>query len=1047
MSYSKKLKMTTGRNDGNMGVITMHTEDFNGFANFVLIGRNVLTRKKQCIIKRFTPFFYVTCNTFPKFTLEKVFKRKCTGDCGSLKHSNKDMPQLNESVYGNDYRPHSFVCEDEASCKINIEKMNHDMRNFDGYDLLHSYNLYKVSAQDIATIIEAAKVMGKNDKYVVHNGRYKPLDYAKRCFPRARCMEICDKDGNFYENFDELNTSWSSIPSLVKEPITFPKDFFFEVLVFDIETCTTSGKSMHPKVVNGDIITQIGVSKLKTYPYSGKNVNGYVTVLCNGETGDGEDWIQCFKNETEMLKEFAEKYVYTCDFISGWNSDNYDIRWILQRMELSGLTSLMTKVFNRATEFPNKMLQHKPRVWNAKFRSEAKVMDEKRYSHMRGIVPLDAMKCIKDSYPKLTKFTLDYVAKEFLHGDSKADLPYVDGYEHWKSGDPKRRLILAEYCRQDVDLTQRIITDKLVIQSFMSHVSLFRLPPSYCIWKGISSKTPHLIRLFAGDKMVEPTYKRDPDIGVAISPHLQTPRKKMIVDKITGKTSYEIDKKYSSFKGGMVIVPKRYHSIGKTSKYPGQKNNKPIPEKLKKHMRGEIKLSKAMVLKLKEENMGFVSNRPMVCLDFASLYPAEIRSLNVCQTTAIRKTTWEGSKPIKSLTFVQDREGVNPKVVRVLTDERNREKKLRFTDPERRDVHEANQISIKIATNATYGLLGASTADNPAKDLAAYVTKSGRNSLMAVIDFVQTKYPGAIVCYGDTDSIFVLIDGKTENLNIIDMIKFGMKVSKEVQSILISPMELEAEKVIAPNALFVRKKRYSGREYTWSIDKETGEPIISKGKWSAHGHELVRKANSIFCRETQRMMLTMLNDGEIWVAFQYVTVQIKKLLMGELPLSDYIIYAGYKKDKSAIGSKLPAAEVVKKMVGDKNCLVPQIGDSVPLMVYGQPMKKRKLNSQKVAEHVISDIQAKHDTDSYFPDMNYYFNKQLVNKLLPILTIYIRDGLVSKKDVDNLFKRENYDEVKYFNPNTSIFTKSLAKNAKRTIGGHCIASIRKRVKTV
>ena len=77
--------------------------------------------------------------------------------------------------------------------------------------------------------------------------------------------------------------------------------------------------------------------------------------------------------------------------------------------------------------------------------------------------------------------------------------------------------------------------------------------------------------------------------------------------------------------------------------------------------------------------------------------------------------------------------------------------------------------------NTTYGYIGASfTGRMPAGDVADSIVETGRFILQQVIDYInQHKEWNAKVQYGDTDSVFVLLKGRS--------MKEAFKIGQEME--------------------------------------------------------------------------------------------------------------------------------------------------------------------------------------------------------------------------------------------------------------------------
>lgn len=247
-----------------------------------------------------------------------------------------------------------------------------------------------------------------------------------------------------------------------------------------------------------------------------------------------------------------------------------------------------------------------------------------------------------------------------------------------------------------------------------------------------------------------------------------------------------------------------------------------------------------------EERKGVVT-----ALDFASLYPSIMRSFNLCPSTLVvradvraevlklvphagafcfvviepgtcrilnDKCHWSEaghSAPPKlhgktflvaflasPLVVLQSKRGVTPEVLTSLIDERKavRKRQAAATDPVEEQVLDALQKSIKVGANSVYGAFGADFGDMACKEIAALTTFLGRWMLGRTKEIAETR--GAVVIYGDTDSIFALLSE--------DTIATGVARGKN----------LAAEITLHFETFFVELSRVDGIEHACYVDLE-----------------------------------------------------------------------------------------------------------------------------------------------------------------------------------------------------------------------------------
>ena len=100
----------------------------------------------------------------------------------------------------------------------------------------------------------------------------------------------------------------------------------------------------------------------------------------------------------------------------------------------------------------------------------------------------------------------------------------------------------------------------------------------------------------------------------------------------------------------------------------------------------------------------------------------------------------------------------------------------------------------------------------------------------------------AEVVYGDTDSLFVLLPGRTKE----EAFRIGQEIADAVTRANPPPMKLQLEKVYLPCVLQA-KKRYAGYKYE--------RPTQAEGEYEAKGIETQRRDS---CPLVQKLMMETL---------------------------------------------------------------------------------------------------------------------------------------------------------------------------------------------
>lgn len=196
------------------------------------------------------------------------------------------------------------------------------------------------------------------------------------------------------------------------------------------------------------------------------------------------------------------------------------------------------------------------------------------------------------------------------------------------------------------------------------------------------------------------------------------------------------------------------------------------------------------------------------------------------------------------------RKGILPKMLQEILDTRVMVKnsmklhnKRAFHDSEwaRKNIKlqkilHSRQLGLKLIANVTYGYTSANFSGRmPCIDVGDSVVSKGRETLERAIRTIEgtddngkQTWPGAKVVYGDTDSLFVLLPGRSKD----EAFDIGQEMAKKVTQENPKPVKLKFEKVYLP-CILQTKKRYVGYMY------ETKDQI--KPTYDAKGIETVRR--------------------------------------------------------------------------------------------------------------------------------------------------------------------------------------------------------------
>jgi len=240
-------------------------------------------------------------------------------------------------------------------------------------------------------------------------------------------------------------------------------------------------------------------------------------------------------------------------------------------------------------------------------------------------------------------------------------------------------------------------------------------------------------------------------------------------------------------------------------------------------------------------------NRSAPAIDPASLLAA---ADNVPSSTPPPYTDFGGSRLERNLPLLGDlaraeqlwvssngvmfarpavKQGILPRLLRELLQTRILVKKS-MTRPEvvaHRGLHRllnARQFGLKLISNVTYGYTAAGFSGRmPCAEIADAIVQSGRDTLERAIRLVESDPAWrARVVYGDTDSMFVVLPGRTR----AEAFEIGKEIAARVTASNPRTVKLSMDEVYQPCTL-LSKKRYMG--WRWDTPSQKEGVLESKG--------------------------------------------------------------------------------------------------------------------------------------------------------------------------------------------------------------------------
>ena len=213
-------------------------------------------------------------------------------------------------------------------------------------------------------------------------------------------------------------------------------------------------------------------------------------------------------------------------------------------------------------------------------------------------------------------------------------------------------------------------------------------------------------------------------------------------------------------------------------------------------------------------------------------------------------------------------------------------------------------------------------------ELADAIVQSGRATLESAIALVESHPTWrAKVVYGDTDSLFVQLPGRT----VEEAFAIGAEIAKAVTAANPPPVTLKLEKVYRPCVL-LSKKRYVGAMY-----ESPGQKIPS---FDAKGIETVRRdACPAVAKIMEQTLRLLFASADLSTVREYLERQWTRILAGRVSISDFIfakeVRLGTYSARAAVIP--PAALVATRAMATDPRAEPRYGERVPyVVVYGEP---------------------------------------------------------------------------------------------------------------
>ncbi|KAH8907602.1 hypothetical protein BR93DRAFT_926626 [Coniochaeta sp. PMI_546] len=392
-------------------------------------------------------------------------------------------------------------------------------------------------------------------------------------------------------------------------------------------------------------------------------------------------------------------------------------------------------------------------------------------------------------------------------------------------------------------------------------------------------------------------------------------------------------------------------------------------------------------------------NSPLLVLDFQSLYPSVMIAYNYCYSTFLgRIVDWRGTNKM-GFTEYKRREGllkllrehinIAPngmmytkadirksllaKMLTEILETRVMVKSGMKQDKDDRTLQQLlnhRQLALKLLANVTYGYTSASFSGRmPCSEIADSIVQTGRETLERAIAYIHSvgRWDAEVV-YGDTDSLFVYLKGRTRQ----QAFELGDEISKAITDMNPRPIKLKFEKVYHPCVLLA-KKRYVGYKYE--------HPDQAQPDFDAKGIETVRRDGTPAEQKIEEKALKLLFEtADLSEVKAYFQAQCAKIMQGNVSVQDFCFAKEVKLGTySEKGPPPPGALISTKRMLEDARAEPQYGERVPYVVVSGGPGARLIDRCVAPEDLLHDPHASLDAE-------YYISKNIIPPLERIFNL-------------------------------------------------------------
>ncbi|XP_011051866.1 PREDICTED: DNA polymerase zeta catalytic subunit [Acromyrmex echinatior] len=451
------------------------------------------------------------------------------------------------------------------------------------------------------------------------------------------------------------------------------------------------------------------------------------------------------------------------------------------------------------------------------------------------------------------------------------------------------------------------------------------------------------------------------------------------------------------------------------------------------HQRAKMRAPECLPLIMEPESKFYTD--PLIVLDFQSLYPSMIIAYNYCFSTCLGRIEHIGqygpfefgaatlrvrkNTALKlqdkinfspcGVAFVKKevRQGILPRMLSEILNTRLMVKEsMKLHPAENRTLQRvlhSQQLGLKLIANVTYGYTSANFSGRmPCIEIGDSVVSKGRETLERAIKLVETTPRwGARVVYGDTDSLFILLPGKSRE----EAFTIGEEIADAVTATNPPPVKLKFEKVLHPSILQT-KKRYCGYMYE-TRDQE-------KPEFLAKGIETVRRDGCpAVSKILEKALKILFETKDVSLVKQYVIRQFDKIFQRRVSILDLTFAKefrgmhGYKANAC-----VPALELTRRLIKKDPRAVPRTSERVRYVIVAGAPNQALIHCVRTPMEVVAD-------PSLIPNSVYYITKVIIPPLNRCFNLFRIDINAWYKEISH---RSNFDNIAHLggdNPKSTI----------------------------